>query len=343
MLSLIYKLRKLVAAIFLSLVLIPSKTTLAGTESDVHAFRDYAPGVDMNTTKGMNSPTRDSSGNEIFHGVTSSWMQPRDVEGTSPHNGTDTAAPFDTALHPTFPGWIIYQSGNKTDGNCCVYDSNGFAKYEILLRLDRNGNKSQDDDVYLKYDHVHKVGFYANGAYVTPSDKIATSGNENGKASTHLHFGLLYPKDSGNNGRWTGLERHYTWASAWKYGDDLDLISFLKLNSYNQLYATIYVMDETNLEKIADGNVLLYHRKSGTSTWSYTEMKRTTSTGDRFTIDLDTLGYPSNTGIHYLIRAVRSGLSNDHKAGFFPNLYKHPDDNPNGATYAYPYYNGITQ
>lgn len=318
--------------------LVAAGSAVRKTESYIDRFRDYAQGIDQNTWKSLYTPTTDASGNDAFPGVWSKWQQPRDV-GTSPHQGLDLGVPKYTWVYPTYKGWIVYQSGRKPDDTCCVYDANGQNRWEMIIQLDWNDNGAQDDAVYLKYDHLQNVGYYATGAYVTASNAVARSGDEGGSYGAHLHLGLLYPRE-GQTGRWTSMNHHYGWAANWRYGDDLDFISYVVLYTDNTVRATSYVRSDGQYQ--ASGGVRLFHRRSGTSTWSSAAMSLT-SEADRYVIDLDNLGYAPGTPIHWFVRSVRSGLSDPHNAGFFPTRYAHPNNDPNATSAAYPYYTATTQ
>jgi murein DD-endopeptidase MepM/ murein hydrolase activator NlpD len=328
----------LLCATFAVAVLLAVVTSLdADTESYLARFRDYAMG---GATKSFWIPLRDASGNELPNPVTSKWQQPRD-EGTSPHQGTDLRAPMNTPVYAPYYGWIVGQDGYNTSGVCCIRESTG--SFEVILRLDVNDNNIQDDAVYLKFDHVERVGFRTTGSPVTPSDQVATSGDENGLYPTapHLHFGPLNPRD-GSTGRWTGLERHYTWVPEWRYGDDLDFISYVIRDSANVVKATSYVMSSGTRTSLPAGNVVLFHRRAGTSTWASRTMTLTAE-ADRWQTDLDTLGYTPGTSIHWMIRSTRPGLAEVHNAAFFPPEFAHPNNNPNAVAAAYPFYTAVTQ
>jgi murein DD-endopeptidase MepM/ murein hydrolase activator NlpD len=303
-------------------------------------FRDYAEGIDNDTWKDLYGPLIDASGGDYFPAVQSKWQQPRDT-GTSPHQGTDVGAPMYTRVLPVWAGWIVYQSGRRPDGTCCVSDVNGAVLWEMVIQLDWNGNGSQDDAVYVKYDHLERVGYYTNGTYVTAADIVAQSGNENTMYGAHLHFGLLYPKEA-QTGRWTSINHHYGWVTAWYNGDDLDFISYVSRAADNTVSATAYVMSDGQYQPLSPGSVHLFHRRSGTSSWSSSPMALT-SESDRYAIDIDFLGYAPGTQIDWLVRALRTGLDDPHYAGFFPARYAHPNNDPNAVAAAYPFYVSFTQ
>jgi hypothetical protein len=294
----------------------------ANTPNSTLRFRDYAEGIDQSAIKDLESPVRTSTGTPATPGVVSKWNQPRDVgsTGTTPHQGVDLTAAVGTLVYPVMPGWITYQHGKNTSGVCCTTSGTGSGNYEMIIRLDWNRNGVQDDNVYLKFDHLERVGYFAAGAYVSTADRVATSGNENGAYDQHLHFGFLYPKEgTSNTGRWTGNEPHYTWAADWNYGGDLDFISWVMRYSDNTVEATAYTMNTRVRSALPQGNVVLYHRRSGTSTWSApVTMTALSSPAYRFRTSLNTLGYAPGTTIDWMVRAIRPNLAEIHPAAFFP-------------------------
>ena len=307
-------------------------------ESTLERFRDYAMGGSYH---GFWYPLRDAAGTEVWYRVNSKWQQPRD-EGTTPHQGVDLGSGVGTRVYPVYNGWIVYQSGRRSDGTCCFTDASGQTLWEMILQLDVNDDGIQNDAVYHKYDHLERVGYRSTGVYVSTADMVATSGNENGQyTGAHLHFGNLNPR-SGQTGRWTGMERHYGWSADYNYGDDLDFISYVTKDAYNVVQATTYVMSSGTRTSITAGNVRLFHRRAGTSAWSNAAMTLT-ATADRWQIDLDGLGYGPGVSIQYFVRSSRAGLVEPHNSAFFPAIFAHAINDPNATAALYPYYTAVTQ
>jgi murein DD-endopeptidase MepM/ murein hydrolase activator NlpD len=330
----------LCAALAVAVLLAVVTSLWADAESYIARFRDYTLG---GAVLDFWIPTRDTSGNEVVYPVNSKWQQPRD-QGTSPHQGTDLATPMNIPVYAPYWGWIVGQDGKNTSGVCCIRESTN--SFEVVLRLDLNDNGVQDDQVYFKFDHVERVGYRSTGSPVTPSDQVATSGDENRTYlnAAHLHFGPLNPKEATtSNGRWTGLERHYTWVPEWRYGDDLDFISYVVKDTFNNVRATSYVMSDRVRQSLPAGNVVLFHRRSTGGTWSVRTMTAVAGEADRWEADLDTLGYGPGVSIHWMIRATRPGLVEPHNAAFFPPEFAHPNNNPNAVAAAYPFYTAVTQ
>jgi murein DD-endopeptidase MepM/ murein hydrolase activator NlpD len=330
----------LCATLAVAVLLTVATSLWADPESYLARFRDYTLGGEV---RAFWLPFRDAAGNEVSSPVTSKWQQPRD-DGTSPHQGTDLRAAMNTPVYAPYNGWIVGQDGKNTAGVCCIRESTN--SFEVVLRLDLNDNGVQDDTVHFKFDHVERVGYRSTGSYVTPADQVATSGNENGTYinAPHLHFGPLNPKEATtSNGRWTGLERHYTWVSEWRYGDDLDFISYVGKDAFNNVRATSYVMSSGTPTSLPAGNVVLFHRRSTGGTWSMRTMTAVAGEPDRWEADLDTLGYGPGVSIHWMIRSTRPGLVEPHNAAFFPPEFAHPNNNPNAVANAYPFYTAVTQ
>jgi murein DD-endopeptidase MepM/ murein hydrolase activator NlpD len=298
---------------------------LAATPGYEDRFRDYVPFTGMHDTVAVWSPTRTASGAETYFPVNSKWQQPRDT-GTTPHQGVDLAAGMGTPVHPIDRGWIVFQA-----------EANGGAdEYELIIRLDWDYDGLQNDDVYVKYDHLQYVGYWPTGALVYPSDQVATSGNEGGHQSVHLHFGTLYPKFSGSNtGRWTGMERLYTGVTAWNYGRDLDFICFLDVIG-NSVWANAYTMNMGAHQALPPGNVRLFHRRPGASAYDSAQMSA--ASGDDWFVDLNALGYVAGDNVEWLVRARRPLGTEFHNSAYFPPQFRHPDNSPNDTPTRFPFY-----
>lgn len=306
-------------------------------------FVAYARGVSMNTQLDLAIPLRTRSGTPLVAEVNSKWNQPRDT-GTTPHRGVDLAVPAGTPVYSVLNGWVAYQSGKTPAGRCCVNDT-GAVKWEMVIQLDWNRNHRRDDAVYLKYDHLERVGFVRTGAWVTPASQVATSGNEGGTVGAHLHFGLLSPKDPvGNDGQWTSMEPHYRWVADWRAGADLDYISAVRLSTNNVVEATAYVVSGGQRTPLPPDHVVLFHRRSGAAEWSRTVMNPVRNAHNRFGIALDDLGYSAGSRVDWMVRAVRPGLKKEeHPAGFFPPGPRHAHDDPNRVPFHYPHFTATTR
>lgn len=290
-------------------------------------FRDYVPYTGMSDTLHLWSPTRDAAGIQIMPGVSSKWQQPRRV-GTTPHQGVDLLATMGTPVHPIDRGWIVYQAeGAPSTG-----------RYELIINLDWNWDGIQNDDVYVKYDHLQYVFFRATGSYVYPQYQVATSGNEGGTQPTHLHFGVLYPKFDGSlTGRWNGVERLYAHVPDWNYGRDLDFISYLEVHG-SDIWVNAYRMSGDTHYVLPAGNVHLFHRPAGYTPWDSAQMAA--STESDWYVSLRSLGYAPGQNVEWLVRA-RVDLTNTtetHNSGFFPPQFRHPHNNPNETATRFPFY-----
>lgn len=212
------------------------------------------------------------------------------------------------------------------------------------MRIDWNYDGIANDPLYLKLDHLERVGFVETNAYVSASTKVAESGDENGRyPGPHLHFGFIYPKEAGvNNGRWTGMRSFYTFAPAWEYGRDMDYIAQWSLDPSNTLRFFAYVVDGGVRQSLPTSAVTVYHRAAGTSSWQALGV-----TGEfdphAFHASLNGLGYTPGTTIQFMMRALRPGITDPHNAAFFPPRYAHPAPNPNDVANPYPYYTTTAQ
>lgn len=301
----------------------PARAAMAGraTPDYSDAFRDYVPYTGMTSTINAYSPTRNTSGVETYFGVNSKWQQPRSV-GTTPHQGTDLNTPMGTPVHPIDRGWIVYQSSTA---------------YELIIQLDWDYDNVQDDDVYVKYDHLQYVNFKPTGSFVTTADKVATSGSEGGTVPVHLHFGVLYPKfATGTNGRWAVTERLYTNVADWNYGRDLDFINYVEVAG-SRVWANAYTKDNTQTVHLPAGNVRLYHRRVGATRWDSVTMTAA-SHGDWYA----DLPYPAGTQVQWLVQARRPMSGETHNSAYFPPRFKHPDNSPNVSA-TFPYFTATVQ
>lgn len=308
-------------------------------------FRDYAASVNQDVFKDLYSPAR-SGGAETFPGVTSKWNQPRDVASTTPHQGVDLAMAKHTPVYPVYDGWIVYQSGRNASGTALYPAGTTTAAWELVMVLDWNNNGVNDDAVYVKYDHLERVGFVGNNVKVSPATQIATSGDENGDYvnAPHLHFGLIYPYSSTTrNGEWTSMNHHYAYTSSWNYGFDMDFIADAYIAN-NFVTATTYVGSGGARYRVNASDVHLLHRRVGTSTWTASLMAQ----ADSFTFqkDLNTLGYAPGTQIQWMVRSRRTAMTNSyeaHESAYWPPKFAHPVDDPNASPAAYPSYTTTTQ
>jgi murein DD-endopeptidase MepM/ murein hydrolase activator NlpD len=312
-------------------------------------FRDYASGINQDVFKGLYSPARSGSF-EVWPGVTSKWNQPRDVSSTTPHQGVDLNMAKGTPVYPIWPGWIVYQSGRQP-GSTSLYPAGATSStWELVMVLDWNNNGVNDDAVYVKYDHLEHVGYVTSSTTrVGVATQIATSGDEGGAYlnSPHLHFGIIWPYSSSTrNGEWTSMNHHYYFAeaAAWNYGYDLDFISDAYRTSGNVVWVNAYVGSNTYRYRVSPSDVHVLHRRSGTSTWTATQMAQVDSFN--FNLNLNNLGYATGTALHWLVRVRRGAMTTtyeSHKSAYWPPRFAHPLDDPNASPAAYPYYTATTQ
>jgi murein DD-endopeptidase MepM/ murein hydrolase activator NlpD len=310
---------------------------------DIDRFRDYAPGVTMELITDLWSPLRTSDSlTDYYARVNSKWQQPRDT-GTTPHQGVDLQAASGTPIFPIHPGWVAFRHGRNSSGVCCVATPGAAPtdQWEIILELDWNNDGVRNDAVFAKYDHIEQV-WVTDDEQVFAGHQIGTSGSEAGAYGAHLHFGILNPR-LGNTGRWTGMERHYTYVDYWNWGDDLDFISFLKHYADNRVEATSYSLSNGLEEPLDPDGMRVYHRVAGASAWSDSPMQTMAGSTYRWTVDLDALGYAAGTQIQWMLRAWRPRLLEAHPVAYWPPRYAHPGNFPNQTAAAFPYLTATTQ
>lgn len=314
------------------------------TESYLDRFIDYPPYISNDITQDLWSPTRNTDGTESFYAIGSKWQQPRQVTGTTPHQGVDASTPFRTSVYPIEAGWIVYQSGRYPDGSCCFGgETAGTAKWEMMIEVDWDYDGVQNDGLFIKYDHLERVGFLSTGSFASAGTKVAESGNENTTQPIHLHFGFIYPREgTTNNGRWTGMRHFYTFASAWDYGRQVDYISQWYLDPTNDLSFFAYITSDGVNTSLSTADVTVLHRAAGTTTWQ-TLAVRGEFDPHAFRASLNGLGYAPGSTIQFIMRALRPGMADPHNASFFPPRFGHPNNDPNAAASAYPYYTATAQ
>ena len=243
--------------------------------------------------------------------VTSSWNTPRDV-GTNPHRGVDLSAKYGTTVYAVWDGWLT-QVG----------------LYTIRFQIDINSDRIKNDTVYY-CEHYH-LSNREDPDYYTKGQPIGNSGNEGGQYDPHLHFG-----GASSNIRWYRNEVNYRYQSEWNNGKDVDSFKWVEWNNNNTAAITIYFMDSpTSPPPISPSEVVIFHRKNGTSTWTnggsmayIGNYKYTYSFAGK---------YPTGTTINWLVRIKRSGLGDFYPYCWAPAKYDNPDPNPNSTSYPYAY------
>lgn len=256
------------------------------------------------------SPTR-SGGSETFYGVNSKFDQPRHVSSTNsnPHQGVDlnyTSGP----IYPVRTGWIAAKSTSS-----------------ITIQIDVNGDSIRNDSLYCTYNHLINVTGSPIGTLVLHTTAIADVDpnllDQSGINVSHLHFG----NRASVSGEWIKNEPYYRLGSPWNYGKDLDLISVVSLVS-GTVNARIYVKDNTVTRYINAGDVRIYWRVSGTTTWYSDSMARSDSSLFQFNL-ASRVGY---VWADYLIRVVRtdqkSSFPQDYYWAFDPPKYARPNQDP---------------
>ena len=246
-----------------------------------------------------------------WRSVTSKWNQPRNVNGTNPHQGVDLDASMGTSVCAVWNGWLT-----------------NTGTYSVRLQLDINNNNVQDDSDSVYCNYFHLSGKKPNG-YYRKGAQVGASGDEGGKYEPHLHFGGI---DA--NSKWYRNEVNYRWTSYWNYGRDVDSFSNVQWN-WPSCNITVYFKDESGTYKAQE--VVIWHREHGTSTWTF---GGSMVYEDNYTYSYDfSSRYSGGTTIDWLVRMRRPNLpSGTYPYCWAPAKYDCPDPNPNNASYSYVYY-----
>jgi murein DD-endopeptidase MepM/ murein hydrolase activator NlpD len=238
-----------------------------------------------------------------LYDVTSKFNQPRDLgglSGTNPHQGTDLGAPYGTPVLAPWDGWV-------TSANA--------SRYEMFLYLDLDGDGVRNDNAHLKFDHLSSISV-ASGR-VSKGTRVAYSGNEGGAYAAHLHFGLR--KDLNGDGTsdvWIRNEPYYRGIAGWDNGQRLDFLAF-STYSANVAGVTCYGKGGGAADAVAAGDVIVFHRRTGTSAWSASTAAKS---GHRFTLSF-TGRYPPGTSIQWMARCSRTSIKS---SGTQPYWAYHP-------------------
>lgn len=259
-------------------------------------------------------------GGTSYPWVVSKYSQPRSV-GTNPHRGTDLRAAYGTSVYAPWNGWVTLASGT-----------------DFEMRLDINQDGINNDNAYMRYDHLSAI-YKSTGSYVTKGSLVAASGDEYGAYAPHLHFGVM--RDSNGDGRgdlWVRNEPFYTTVSTWDYGRRLDFISGGGWDATSHVASYYcYAADEVSQsESVSQGDVVFFHRVTTGGVWSSTVG---TKSGNWFYVDL-TGRYPSGTNVQWMVRCSRTSkktTANPYWA-FEPPKFYQPDFDPNATAYAYEYF-----
>lgn len=272
-----------------------------------------------NTTTGAGTMNLGNPHTSVYT-VTSKFNQPRNVNGTNPHRGTDLGSPYGTLVLAPWNGWATTVDPGA---------------YELVIYLDLNNDNLKNDNAHMKFDHLSSILVTA-GAKITKGQSIAKVGDEGGYYSPHLHFGMM--KDLATDGYpdvWIRNEPYYRNVAAWDNGKMLDFISFSTFNA-NTAAVYCYSHDETGKQTVAQGDVIIYHRKTGTSTWT---AATATKSGDKFSFNLGTK-YSRGTSVQWMVRANRTSIKGQtsYYWAYHPPKFNQPSADPNSTTYTYDYF-----
>lgn len=269
---------------------------------------------------GFLMPNRSDSNDAISksYSVSSKYNQPRN-EGTNPHRGTDLLSPFGRPVHAVWNGWVVYANA---------------AQHEVDIRLDVNQNYLEDDNVYVRYDHLSEVNVI-EGQPVSQIQRIGKSGNEGGSVAAHLHFGMMvrFSTSSSRPNLWMPNSPFYTQETDWRGGSMLDFISFPNWRSnYASVFAYGFDQNMPYYKPIAARDVWFFHRISGSgSPWNRQQAKK--GANDSFYFNFGDK-YPNNTLVEWMVQANRTDLKNTgfpYYWAYYPAKFAQPASDPNST------------
>ncbi len=278
-------------------------------------------------------------GGTIYRDVTSKFNQPRlatAIGSTNPHRGTDLASSFGTAIYSPWKGWIV-------EGRPCGVDQILTSKCELDVYLDLNNDGLKNDNAHMRFDHMSHLRYTVRDTPIAKGEWLGDSGTENGVVPAHLHFGLR--KDLNADGIadvWIRNEPYYRGVTTpWDSGRRLDFVSLSTFSS-NVAAVYCYAADETNQdEQVAAGDVVIFHRRAGTSTWSATTASKA---GNQFSVNM-TGRYAAGTSINWMARCVRTSKKTTILPywAFHTPKFNQPSADPNSTANAYDFFVNTVQ
>lgn len=296
---------------------------------------DYTQVFSGTTTgSGVQNLTLPLKGGQLYYEVSSKYNQPRNVSApfTNPHRGSDLIADYSTPVYAIWDGKVVHAGGG--------------GDYQVDIALDLNGDGLQNDNAYVRYDHLSDITVYT-GQTVFAGDPIGKVGNKakiNDQVYTvspHLHFGIM-KQDAGASGRpdyWVRNEPFYRNYNYWDYGRRLDFISYSTWDSGSTASVYAYTYSDGNYVPVNAGDVTIYHRRNGTSAWAATTA---TKSGDQFYVNLRSI-YPAGTKVDWMARAFRSDLPTTvYRCAYHQPKFAQPDCTPSSA-YAFDFFTNTMQ
>ncbi len=262
----------------------------------------------------------------VVYTVTSKFSQPRNTGPgtTNPHNGTDLGSPYGTAVYAIWDAWVTSADPSR---------------YEMFLYLDLNNDGVRNDNAYVKYDHLSRI--LVSSGRVSKGTRIADSGNEGGRFASHLHFGLRKDLNAdGVSDVWIPSEPYYRTVAGWDYGKMLDFVAS-SAYSGNTATVTCYGHAGGGKDSIAAGDVVIFHRRAGASTWTPSAAAKAE---DRFSLSFSGR-YAPGTSIQWMARCTRTSIKGVASLSwaFHPPKFYQPDLDPNATPLRFDFFTNTVQ
>lgn len=238
-------------------------------------------------------------------------------DSPNPHNGTDLNAAVGTNLYSIYAGTVLTVDRVSTTG--CGH----------TLEISVTGTNFK-----VRYCHLDTIkSTLSVGSTVAQGEYVGTTGNTG--APAHLHYTIRDRTCDCSD----DMTRHYRFLSStqWRSGDDLEFIKRFYVNQYI-FEARVYAIDSyIGSNPITPSDIIIYHRRQGTSTWTQSTM---TSIGN-YWYRYDLSGYGDASFVEVMVRAipntVRTGRSyhDNYQYGWAPPYKYRPSGPADNASQAY--------
>lgn len=307
------KIKTLISLLLAVLVLFSSTATVYAYTADYsEKFYYTGPYYGSPYFAYLYSPFRNSSGSELYPGITSKYNNPRSMT-SSPHGGVDFSAVVDTPVYPLSSGQVVYVHKDAIDPTYGYY---------VIIRLDVNRDNTLDN-AYARYAHLNEI-------YVNMDDKINTGTQIGLSGSTATPAPHLHVDMRDNNSSPTGVTHSLPWhlyynnRSNWNYGKDLDWLSQHSIT--NRRTFAVYCYGKTDgSQNITPSEVKLWIRRAYTSdAWTGYVMSHAGS--DQYTVTVPSADFPDGTTVEYLFSGKRGDVSESSYCpyGLYPAKFKAP-------------------
>jgi murein DD-endopeptidase MepM/ murein hydrolase activator NlpD len=311
-----------------SVVIAVSLISLSSTANAIDYTQVFAGTTTGSGTQDLVLPIK---GNTF---IASKYNQPRNVSPpfTNPHRGTDIVADLKTPVYAVWKGKVIH-AGEGDD-------------YQVDIALDLNGDGLQNDNAYVRYDHLYRIDVKTGQSVLqdTPIGVVGDKAKINNQVysvAPHLHFGIM-KQDASASGRpdyWVRNEPFYRYNSNWNKGKDLDFISYSTWDNGSIASVYAYTYSDGIYIPLNVGDVVIYHRRNGTSAWGAITASEYLG---QFYTNLRSI-YPVGTKVDWMAKATRSDLpSTAYRCAYHQPKFAQPDCTPS-SSYAFDYFTNTIQ